>query len=148
MKPEIELNSYTRTKRKNVMKKLLALSLVIVAVTMFAGQTKQESHKEFVMDKVEKSDQEWETCLTPEEYQILREKGTELAFTGEYYKHKEKGTYLCAGCGNDLFSSDTKYDSGSGWPAFFDALDNNKIILLMDVYTTIEWKHLIILQHV
>ena len=55
MKPQIELNSYTRTKRKNVMKKLLALSLVIVAVTMFAGQTKQESHKEFVMDKVEKA---------------------------------------------------------------------------------------------
>ena len=85
------------------MKKLLALSLVIVAVTMFAGQTKQELHKEFVMDKVEKSDQEWETCLTPEEYQILREKGTELAFTGEYYKHKEKGTYTCAGCESELF---------------------------------------------
>ena len=68
------------------MRKLLTLSLVIGAVTLFAGQTKQESHKEFVMDKVEKSDQEWETCTAPEEYQILREKGTELAFTGEYYK--------------------------------------------------------------
>ena len=133
MKPQIGLNSYTRTKRKIVMKKLLALSLVIVAVTMFAGQTKQESHKEFVMDKVEKSDQEWETCLTPEEYQILREKGTELAFTGEYYKHKEKGTYVCAGCGNDLFSSDTKYDSGSGWPAFFDALDKTKVNTKSDI---------------
>ena len=71
MKPQIGLNSYTRTKRKIVMKKLLALSLVIVAVSMFAGQTKQESHKEFVMDKVDKSDQEWETCLTPEEYQSM-----------------------------------------------------------------------------
>ena len=109
------------------MRKLLTRSLFIVVVTLFAGQTKQESQKEFVMDKVEKSDKEWETCLTPEEYQILREKGTELAFTGEYYKHKEKGTYTCAGCESELFSSETKYDSGSGWPAFFDALDESKV---------------------
>ena len=121
------------TNKENLMIKILTISSAIVIGFGLLGQTKQESHKEFVMDKVEKSDQEWETCLTPEEYQILREKGTELAFTGEYYKHKEKGTYVCAGCGNGLFSSDTKYDSGSGWPAFFDALDKTKINTKSDI---------------
>ncbi|MBT5996389.1 MAG: peptide-methionine (R)-S-oxide reductase, partial [Candidatus Marinimicrobia bacterium] len=115
-----------------MIKILTVLSAIVIGFGLL-GQTKKESHKEFDMDKVEKSDQEWETCLTPEEYQILREKGTELAFTGEYYKHKEKGTYVCAGCGNDLFSSDTKYDSGSGWPAFFDALDKTKINTKSDI---------------
>jgi peptide-methionine (R)-S-oxide reductase len=121
------------TNKENLMIKILTISSAIVIGFGLLGQTKQESHKEFVMDKVEKSDQEWETCLTPEEYQILREKGTELAFTGEYYKHKEKGTYVCAGCGNGLFSSDTKYDSGSGWPAFFDALDKTKVNTKSDI---------------
>ena len=79
------------------------------------------------MEKVVKTDAEWQTCLTPKEYQILREKGTEAAFTLKYYKHKEKGTYTCAGCESELFSSETKYDSGSGWPAFFDALDESKV---------------------
>ena len=71
--------------------------------------------------------------LTPEEFKILREKGTERAFTGEYYNHKEEGTYTCAGCDNELFSSDTKYDSGSGWPAFFDAIDETKINTKRDI---------------
>ena len=91
------------------------------------GQTSEKKSKGFVMDKVEKTDKEWQACLTPQEYQILREKGTEMAFTGKYYKHKEAGTYTCAGCDNKLFSSETKYDSGSGWPAFFDALDKTKV---------------------
>ena len=70
--------------------------------------------------KVERTDEEWKRRLTPEQYHILREKGTEPAFAGEYNINKEKGTYLCAGCGNELFSSDTKYDSGSGWPSFHE----------------------------
>ena len=91
------------------------------------------SSKGFVMDKVERTDQEWQTCLTPEEYQVLRQKGTERAFTGKYYKHKEEGVYVCAGCENELFSSKTKYDSGSGWPAFFDAIDETKINTKRDI---------------
>ncbi|MED5256762.1 MAG: peptide-methionine (R)-S-oxide reductase MsrB [Candidatus Neomarinimicrobiota bacterium] len=78
--------------------------------------------------KVIKSDAEWATCLTPEEYKILREKGTEMAFTGKYYNHKEDGTYTCAGCDYELFSSETKFDSGTGWPSFFQALDKDRII--------------------
>jgi len=115
------------------MKNIFILISFMVAGFFLIGQTNEESSKGFLMDKVVKSDQDWETCLTPEEYQVLREKGTERAFTGKYYKHKEEGTYVCAGCDNELFSSDTKYDSGSGWPAFFDALDENKVNSKRDI---------------
>lgn len=69
-------------------------------------------------EKLNKTDEEWRQELTPEQYQILRQKGTERAFTGQYVNNHEEGTYLCAACGNELFRSDTKYDSGSGWPSF------------------------------
>ena len=71
-------------------------------------------------NKTAKKETDWKTCLTPEEYRILREKGTELPFTGKYHKHKERGMYLCAGCGAELFSSDAKFDSGTGWPSFYE----------------------------
>ena len=70
------------------------------------------------MTKVQKTDAEWRAELTPEQYQVLREKGTERAFTGEYDHTFEPGSYHCAGCGAELFVSDAKYDSGCGWPAF------------------------------
>jgi peptide-methionine (R)-S-oxide reductase len=74
----------------------------------------------FIMtEKVEKSAAEWRRMLTPEQYQILREKGTERAFTGAYDKHHEQGTYRCAGCGLDLFASTAKFNSGTGWPSFY-----------------------------
>jgi peptide-methionine (R)-S-oxide reductase len=72
--------------------------------------------------KVEKSDAEWRESLTPEQYEVLRRSGTERAFTGEYWNAKEDGVYRCAGCGAELFSSDTKFDSGTGWPSFTDPL--------------------------
>src|SRR3954464_8698373 len=70
-------------------------------------------------DKIEKTDEEWKKTLTPEQYQILREKGTERAFTGEYAPSKDKGTYRCAGFAPELFRSDEKFDSGTGWPSFW-----------------------------
>lgn len=68
--------------------------------------------------KIEKSDEQWREELAPDVYRVTREKGTELAFTGEYWASKEPGTYLCAACGEALFKSEDKYDSGSGWPSF------------------------------
>jgi peptide-methionine (R)-S-oxide reductase len=79
------------------------------------------------MEKIDKSDGEWRKQLTPEQYRVMREKGTERAFTGEYEKVKEKGMYVCAGCGNPLFSSDTKYESGSGWPSFYQPLTEESV---------------------
>jgi peptide-methionine (R)-S-oxide reductase len=107
-------------------KRSITILFCIIGVSLM-GQSQQQSSKGFVMDKIIKTDEEWQTCLTPEQYQVLREKGTERAFTGKYYKHQAKGTYICAGCDNELFSSETKYDSGSGWPAFFDAIDPKKV---------------------
>ena len=72
-------------------------------------------------------DREWREKLTPEQYQITRQKGTERAFTGKYWDHKEKGTYKCTCCGAELFSSEEKYDSGSGWPSFYQPSDPKNV---------------------
>jgi len=79
------------------------------------------------MEKVVKSEEEWREELTPEQYEILRNHGTERPFTGRYVDTKEDGTYCCAACGNELFSADTKFESGTGWPSFFEPADNDAI---------------------
>jgi peptide-methionine (R)-S-oxide reductase len=84
-----------------------------------AAAQKPDQEATAMPDKVVKTDAEWKQLLTPEQYRILRKKGTEPAFTGQYYDLKEKGVYECAACGNVLFSSDAKYDSGTGWPSFW-----------------------------
>ena len=81
-----------------------------------------QNKKQNVLNKMKKTEAEWRKTLTDQEYRILREKGTERAFTGKYDGHFEKGVYNCAGCGNQLFESETKYRSGCGWPAFYDAI--------------------------
>jgi peptide-methionine (R)-S-oxide reductase len=77
--------------------------------------------------EIDKSDDDWKKELTPEQYRIMREKGTERAFTGAYVDNHEKGMYRCAACHEPLFDSDTKYDSGSGWPSFFKPLAPNAV---------------------
>ena len=79
-----------------------------------------------------KEDSYWKRVLTPQQYNILREKGTEPPFTGKYVNSKEKGVYKCSACGQDLFISDTKFDSGTGWPSFYSPVDKNNILLEKD----------------
>ena len=90
------------------------------------------------MNSVNKSKEEWQKMLTQEQYQVLREGLTEPAFTGQYYKHQEEGFYYCAGCDCCLFSSEHKYDSGTGWPSFFKAFNDEHIGRKKDFSLTVE----------
>ena len=83
-------------------------------------------------DKLTLTDEQWRERLTPEQYQILRQSGTERAFTGKYEGNKQAGTYMCAGCGEPLFASDTKYNSGSGWPSYTAPVDGGAVEELRD----------------
>jgi peptide-methionine (R)-S-oxide reductase len=78
-------------------------------------------------DKIKKTEEQWRQELTPEQYHILREKGTERAFTGQYSNTKDPGTYRCAACGQELFAADTKFESGSGWPSFYQPVDKEAV---------------------
>ena len=84
------------------------------------------------MEKVVKSDAEWRSELSADEYEVLREQGTERAFTGAYWDNKDDGMYRCKGCGQELFSSDTKFDSGTGWPSFFEPAESEAVELRPD----------------
>jgi len=83
-------------------------------------------------DELVRTDAEWKRQLTPDQYRVLREKGTELAFTGAYWNHHEPGAYRCAGCGQELFESETKFDSGCGWPSFSAPAATNRIETQLD----------------
>jgi peptide-methionine (R)-S-oxide reductase len=83
-------------------------------------------------DKITKTDAEWRAQLSPQQYHVLREHGTERPFTGEYVHTKTDGTYACAACANPLFASDTKFESGTGWPSFWDVIDKGAVELIRD----------------
>jgi peptide-methionine (R)-S-oxide reductase len=84
------------------------------------------------MPPIPKTDAEWKKRLTPEEYAVLRHKGTEPAFTGKYWNSKKQGIYYCAGCGQPLFKSETKFDSGTGWPSFWAPVDSHSVAIEKD----------------
>ena len=119
----------------NAIIKLFAIA-VIFTISSCNAQTKNPenmNNDKNINEKVTKTEEEWRKELSPEQYRILREKGTEAPYSGKYNKHKAKGTYVCAACKNVLFKSDTKFDSGCGWPAFYAAAAKDNIITKKDV---------------
>ncbi len=87
------------------------------------NSTKSQTQKETQIQKIVKTEEEWRSELTPDEFYVLREQGTEQAFTGDLWNHKQQGIYTCAGCDLELFSSETKFKSGTGWPSFYKPLN-------------------------
>ena len=110
---------------------LLMLIPLLVFFYSCSNSTISQNTEEMTFPNA-KSDEEWREILTPFQYEVLRESATERAFTGEYYNTKDAGTYYCAGCGDKLFSSDTKFDSGCGWPSFFEPASEKSIIYKED----------------
>ena len=96
------------------------------------GPVPEKTAEVAVQDKTGKGEKEWQTCLTPEQYRVLRQKGTEAAFTGKYYNHHEDGIYRCAACGNELFRSDEKFDSGTGWPSYAAPIRPDAVRMIPD----------------
>jgi peptide-methionine (R)-S-oxide reductase len=115
---------------------VISIALLYTVQTSCAADKKQldqqANQAQAEVFEITKTETEWKKELTPEQYDILREKGTERAFTGKLLKNKEKGVYTCGACGNELFSSEHKYDSGTGWPSFWDAIDEGAIKLVED----------------
>lgn len=105
------------------MKTLISAVLLAAAAAVSAAQPPKEAP----MEPVKKTKAEWQVCLTPQQYKVLREKGTEAPFHNDLWNNHEKGRYLCAGCGAELFASDKKFDSGTGWPSFW-APENVKMV--------------------
>jgi peptide-methionine (R)-S-oxide reductase len=110
----------------------LIISLVGSADPTESGTKTDHDKGTKMTEKVKKTAEEWQQQLTPEQFRITRKKGTERAGTGRYYHFKEKGIYRCLCCGLELFSSETKYDSGSGWPSFWTTLDKERLLLAKD----------------
>ncbi|WP_026705010.1 peptide-methionine (R)-S-oxide reductase MsrB [Flavobacterium soli] len=109
------------------MKKIVLFLTVLISLNSCQGQEKKKNTAEAKTTPITKTDAEWKKELTPEQYEVLREKGTERAFTGEYWNHFEKGKYVCAACGNVLFDSDAKFVSDCGWPSFDKAIKGSVI---------------------
>jgi peptide-methionine (R)-S-oxide reductase len=102
---------------------VIALALVAAGIALAAAPAKAAKGTSQVIEKVVKTDEEWKKLLTPEQYNVLRKEGTERAFTSPLNHNHQKGVYVCAACGLTLFSSDTKFDSGTGWPSFWAPID-------------------------
>jgi peptide-methionine (R)-S-oxide reductase len=105
---------------------LIALLLMGAAITT-SCQQKQSKNDEKTTTAVKKTDAEWKKALSPEQYHVLCEKGTERPFSGEYWNNHKEGTYYCAGCHLELFSSETKFESGTGWPSFYQPIKEGAV---------------------
>lgn len=115
----------------------LAIILTFTFIQLAACGQSKPKHKPSTMNnddstKIVKTEAEWKSQLSAEQYRVLREKGTERPFTGQFYLHKERGVYVCAACGNELFTSDMKFDSHCGWPSFDKEIAGGKIKTELD----------------
>ena len=116
----------------------ILLYTVILSACANAQQKKEtvsttQKNDTAMNQEMNKPDEEWKKILTPEQYRVLREKGTERPYTGKYEKNTEKGVYTCAACGSELFSSDDKFDAGCGWPSFTQGIKDGKIKTSKDI---------------
>lgn len=114
------------------MNKTFIFTIILISSLGFfscKAQNKDMDKEEF---EVTKTDAEWKAELSPAQYDILREKGTEIAFTGEYWKNYNDGIYHCAGCNTPLFNADTKFKSGSGWPSFWEPINEENVKIVID----------------
>ena len=113
---------------------ILTLSVMLLVLQSCTGQTKsaKETTAPDTIKRIVRSEAEWKKMLTPEQFYVLRQKGTDMPFTGKYYLHKEKGMYQCAGCHTDLFTSDMKFESDCGWPSFDKEIEGGKIKKVTD----------------
>ena len=107
--------------------KYTSILFLLLTISSCGQTTKKSNSSSSSITKIEKSDAEWKAQLTPEEFNILRRKGTEYAGTGDLLYNKKEGTYLCKGCELPLFSSDTKFKSGTGWPSFWDKIKDQNV---------------------
>ncbi len=117
------------------------VSLIWAELASYSQSAHQQPHQteagekaetQEMIEKVVMTNEQWRQKLTPDQYRIMRLKGTEPAFTGKYYKSKDKGLYRCAACGQELFSWQAKYNSGSGWPSFYDVIDSANVVTETD----------------
>jgi peptide-methionine (R)-S-oxide reductase len=114
------------------MKSIVYLLIVFIFASCNGNSQTKPTKPMSTQKKVTKTEEEWKKVLSPEQYHVIREKGTEAPYSGKYYLHKDKGVYVCAACGVELFKSDTKFDAGCGWPSFFDAIDSSKVTYTTD----------------
>lgn len=130
------------------MMKILAIATLLIGGAVLVSQwmphagatsaadreaARESAHTTTKDGKVKKTDAQWKAELTPEQYRVMRCSATERAFTGKYHDHHEDGVYHCAGCGNELFDSNTKYDSGSGWPSYYRPVDDDAVGEMKDI---------------
>lgn len=113
-------------------KYILVFFIAISTISVYAKTNKNEIKIEHKKYSVIKTEEEWKKILPPQSYYVLREKGTERAFTGKYHDNHKKGTYYCLACNTPLFSSTTKFESGTGWPSFYQPIDKKNIEFLKD----------------
>ena len=111
---------------------ILIPALVVLLLPACSQNDSERMAAENKQFKIQRSEAEWKKELTPAQYHILREKGTERAFTGKYWDNHEEGVYYCAACDQKLFSSETKYESGTGWPSFYKPLSDSAVAVLID----------------